>query len=97
MNIVIQVLPFECKYYPGVIKYNNDRNIIIVQGNNYCTFNIYHTYVHSSVEKIIWIGFYKNGSNDKCLFKKLPKDLIIHILKFAGKQLMLHPYITTIK
>ena len=45
------------------------------------------------MERILWIGFYKNGDNNKCIIDKLPKDLIIYILKFVGKHKVSPPYI----
>ena len=47
----------------------------------------------SHMERVIWIGFYKNDNNEKCLIKILPKDLIIYILYLLGKQLMTNHYI----
>ena len=29
-----------------------------------------------SVERIVWIGYYKNQDNDSCFVDKLPKDVI---------------------
>ena len=34
-------------------------------------------------ERQIWIGLYKNDSNDKCMIHKLPKDIICLILKMC--------------
>ena len=79
-------MPFECEYYPSVLKCNNDSSIIICQNNNYCLFNIYKHYVSSIVERLIWIGFHKNDENKKCLINKLPKDLILYILHLLGKR-----------
>ena len=36
------------------------------------------------VERIIWIGFYKNGNNKNCKFKILPKDIVIQILTYSS-------------
>lgn len=33
-------------------------------------------------ERIVWIGFYQNSTNDRCLIKTLPKDVIKFILSF---------------
>ena len=33
-------------------------------------------------QRIVWIGFYKNQNNDLCLIKKLPLDVIKHVLRF---------------
>ena len=81
-------MPFDCERYPAVIKCSNDINasIIICQKKKYCLFNIYKYYVSYNIERIIWIGFYKNETNGKCLMNKLAKDLIIYILHFVGKR-----------
>ena len=87
-------MPFDCSEYPSVIKCRNDESIIICYKKNYCLFNIYSHYITYNIERIIWIGFYKNKQNSKCLINKLAKDLIIYILYFLGKkQLMVSPYI----
>ena len=83
-------MPFGCSYYPSVLKCNNGQNIAVVHENSYCLFNILKDYVSSHIERIIWIGFYKNDSNNMCLINKLPKDVILYILYLLGKgQLML--------
>ena len=33
-------------------------------------------------ERLIWIGFYKNKSNHKCLVQCLPKDVVFYMLEF---------------
>ena len=41
--------------------------------------------VHSirwSDERIIWIGFYNNKNNNKCLIQLLPKDIVLLVLRF---------------
>ena len=37
-------------------------------------------------ERLIWIGFYKNMQNEKCLFAILPKELVKYILDFSCKK-----------
>ena len=66
---------------------------MIAHDKHYCLFNVYAHYVEARIERIIWIGFYKNANNDKCFIKNLPKDLISYILFLLGKQLMVKPYI----
>ena len=41
------------------------------------------SYLSWDIERIIWIGYYKNIDNDKCLITKLPKDVILHVLKLS--------------
>ena len=88
-------MPFDCEKYPSVMmmKCNGDDKLLILNGKNYFYFNIYINYIELKIERIIWIGFYKNNENDKCLIKTLPKDLIIEILHLLGKQSMKTPYI----
>ena len=76
------------------MKYNNDQSLVIVSGKNYFGLNIIVHYVEARIERIIWIGFYKNKDNNKCLIHRLPKDLIIYILNgLLGKQSLTPPYI----
>ena len=88
-------MPFDCPHEPAVIKNNGNSNrIIIAQYHNYGVLNIYANYHEPSIERIIWIGFYKNDKNDQCLIKTLPKDLILFILLLLGKnQPLVKPYI----
>ena len=76
-----------------MMKCNGDNKLLILQHTNYFYLNIYVDYIESKIERIIWIGFYKNNENNKCVIKTLPKDLIIYILCFLGKQSMITPYI----
>ena len=83
------------KSYPAfmMMKCNGDDKLVILQNTNYFGFNIYVNYIESKIERIIWIGFYKNAENNKCLIKTLPKDLIIYILDLLGRQSIKTPYI----
>ena len=87
-------MPFDCTWYPSVMmmKCNGDDKLVILSRKNYFCLNIYIDYLESKIERIIWIGFYKNKKNSKCLIKTLPKDLIIYILYLLGKQTMITPY-----
>ena len=76
-----------------MMKCNGDEKLLILYDKNYFSLNIYTDYIESKIERIIWIGFYKNTQNNKCLIKTLPKDLIIEILYFLGKQSMKTPFI----
>ena len=76
-----------------MMKCNGDQKLVILYDKNYFHLNIYINYIESFVERIIWIGFYKNTENNKCLIKTLPKDLVIYILDLLGKQAMKSPYI----
>ena len=78
-----------------MMKYNGDEKLVILYDKNYFHLNIYIEYkcLESKIERIIWIGFYKNKENNKCLIQTLPKDLIISILSFLGKQSIITPYI----
>ena len=71
----------------------NDEMLLILQNKSYCILNIYVHYIEARIERIIWIGFYKNNDNNKCLIQTLPKDIIIYILYLLGKQSMTTPYI----
>ena len=76
-----------------MMKCNGDDKLLILQHKNYFSLNIYINYIETKIEKIIWIGFYKNNDNKQCLIQTLPKDLIIYILYLLGKQSMKTPYI----
>ena len=86
-------MPFGAQINPVLSKYNNDKSIFVGKYKEYCFLNVYSHYICSKIERVIWIGFYKNDENNKCFINKLPKDLVIHILELAGKQEMIAPYI----
>ena len=75
------------------MKCNGDRRLLILHGKGSFDLNVYMHYIEPRIERIIWIGFYKNKENKKCFVKTLPKDLIIYILYFLGKQSMIAPYV----
>ena len=35
------------------------------------------------IERVIWIGYIKNESNDQCCLSKIPKDIVKYILRLA--------------
>ena len=76
-----------------MMKWNGDEKLLILNDRNYFALNIYIDYLEAKIERVIWIGFYKNTENTKCLIKTLPKDLIIYILYLLGKQAIKTPYI----
>ena len=81
----MQFLPFECDEYPTVTLCNDEKSILVLHGREYFIFDIYKHYIEWNVERLIWIAFYKNDKNDKCLIKQLSKDLIIYILQLLGR------------
>lgn len=84
-------MPFDCDHHPAVTKVNNNRSILIIQDKNCYILNVYRHYVEAKIERILWIAFYKNEKNDKCLIKNLPKDLVVNILKLLGKLEQMKP------
>ena len=91
-----QVLPFDCtsKHHSCVTKLTDECILIANRDDKqYCLLNVYTHFVKASIERTIWIGFYKNEKNDMCLLKKLPTDLMKYILILLGKQIMIKPYI----
>ena len=83
------MLPFDCLFSPAITKCNDGTSLLIVQYNKCYVLNCCPHYLSPSIERIIWIGFYKNVTNCKCLIAKLPKDVVIHILHLLGKQFKL--------
>ena len=60
----------------------NGQSIMVFQYENYFMFDI--LLGKWDIERIIWIGFYKNDKNDNCLIDTLPKDTVQHILSFLS-------------
>ena len=44
-------------------------------------------YILWKQERLIWIAFYKNMENSKCLLVKLPKDIIKYIITLIGQRI----------
>ena len=44
----------------------------------------YNYAIKWNIARLIWIGFYKNNENDKCLIQQLSKDVISYLLSFLG-------------
>ena len=67
-------------------KNKDDQNGIffVSQDKKYFLFKINVIYVEWKQIRLIWIAFYKNDKNDKCLIKIISKDSLKHILTFLG-------------
>ena len=67
------------------IFYKNVNPIFFVsQDYEYFLFKINVNYIEWKQLRLIWIAFYKNDDNDKCLMKIISKDAIKHIITFLG-------------
>ena len=44
---------------------------------------LYPKYFEWQQERLIWIAFYKNNENEKCLINLFPKDIVKEILRFV--------------
>ena len=64
---------------------NNGQSVLVLQERQHFIFDIIKHYIEWNVARLIWIAFYKNSKNNKCLIKQLPKDLVIYILLFLGR------------
>ena len=59
--------------------------ILVLQHKSCAYFKVFTDILDWKIVRLIWIAFYKNDKNDKCLIKRLPKDIITnYILKFTG-------------
>ena len=52
------------------------------EDKGFYSFDISYALLDWETERIIWIGFEKNGNNNKCQLATVSKDVIKHILKF---------------
>ena len=50
--------------------------VVVMQGNNYGSFELIKNGLSWRIERILWIAFYKNETNEKCLISTLPKDIV---------------------
>ena len=85
-------MPFSARYFPASITIRgnkaapNKKSIMIMHDHFYWSFDVFSNYgfIDWKIERLIWIAFLKNDENDKCLIKKLPKDIVKHVMKFLG-------------
>ena len=65
-----------------------DKNVnpifFVSQDYEYFLFKINVNYIEWKQLRLIWIAFYKNDDNDKCLIKIISKDSIKHIITFLA-------------
>lgn len=40
------------------------------------------------IVRLLWIGYSKNQTGDQCLFKRLPKDIVLYIIDLLRKPLL---------
>ena len=78
----VQFLPFGCIDWPATALCNNGQSMLVFQNEDYFMFNI--VLGKWNIERIIWIAFYKNDENDKCLIDTLPKDIVEYVLSFLS-------------
>lgn len=76
------MLPFSFNQSPISMLFDNEKKMIVAQKNKFYQFGLYST--PWSHERLIWIAFYKNKDNEKCIFNKLYKDLVRHIGEFLS-------------
>ena len=57
-----------------------------MQEKNYFHFNIFKHGLSWEMERMIWIGFYKNENNKKCRIQLLPKDIVKVILNMLSSE-----------
>ena len=58
--------------------------MVVAQENNWFYFTINIFYIEWKIARLIWIGFYNNDDNEKCLLVKLSKDIIRFLFSFLG-------------
>ena len=83
------ILPFSCTMTPASILI--DDSCLVLQDCRYCLLDLkklfnkvgcmyggygFDVRLNWKFERIIWIAFYKNNENDKCLIDQLPKDIV---------------------
>ena len=87
-------MPFECTNYASTIVHCD--HVHVIQGSDHCISNLTNLLEQFDMklkkshllwiqERIIWIGFEKNETNQKmCIFgrKEFSKDVVNHILSF---------------
>ena len=61
------------------------QSVIVLHKDKHCVIDIYIHYIEWEIARLIWIAFYKEENNDKCLIANLPKDLIKYILNLLGR------------
>ena len=94
---------FECKYRLP-IKMINHKSFVFENGQKLYligdidnkqvefVFKIRASIAEWKIQRLIWIGFFKNENNNLCLLTRVPKDLIVYMLRFLrGRSLFSVP------
>ena len=79
------MIPFDCSNTPSVTIVKN-KHLIILQQNNICCLDILRYYLEWKVERLFWIGLYKNSDNSKCKIDSLGKDVVNYLLTFVANK-----------
>ena len=68
---------------------NGTYRLMLMQNKNCSYINIFTNSIDWNILRIIWIGFYKNNRNYKCLIGNLAKDIILFIFTFLGNNIVM--------
>ena len=72
---------------PATCLCNGGTRVIVMQQRVCYYFDISDCILDWKMERLIWIGYYKgiyNGKKNRCLFSKLPKAIVTHVIKFIA-------------
>ena len=70
------MMSIQCKWIPSTVVHYN--HIHVVYKHSHCMINIkFKGDVSWKQERLIWIAYYKNKENEKCLLKRLPKAIVL--------------------
>ena len=62
--------------------------MVVMEEQNYFGFQLFKPGLSWKIERVIWIGFYKNDKNNECKIDLLPKDIVKVILDMLPNQSM---------
>ena len=76
--LILKFLPFGFTH-GAVAIIDNGTKCIVLRDDKEFMFNLYDR-VSWSIERLIWMAFYKNEENNECLIAQLPKDIVKRII-----------------
>ena len=79
-----------------VTLFDNNSKYGMFYRNKYIIFNL-QNYLVWDIERVIWIAFYQNNTNDRCYIKQLPKDVVQEILKMLKEINIIQIFETVMK
>ena len=62
------------------------KSMLVMQHTGHFSFDVCMYALPWKIVRLLWIGYYNNDKNEKCLIQKLPKDILSKIIKLLDNR-----------